>query len=131
MWVQVVGHNLLCWVFLLCFSILSLSLPLSGLGSKPTFFGGGSLNQGQGSRIWTRISFSDSLLSLGFGQIELLNVAWVLHESGDAGWKACTRSQMKVCYFIIVYTSIFIRLSHLYQECHGQFIVIANEEEMG
>ena len=64
--VQVVGHNLLCWVFLLCFSILSLSLPLSGLSSKPTFFGGGSLNQGQGSRIWTRISFSDSLLSLGF-----------------------------------------------------------------
>ena len=87
MWVQVVWSNLLCWVFLLCFSILSLSLLLSGLGSKPTFFGGwggggGSLNQGQGSTIWIRISFSDSLLSPCFAEMEWLNVAWGLHESG-------------------------------------------------
>ena len=38
---------------------------------------------------------------------------------------------MKVDYFLIPHISMFIRLSHLYQECHGHFIVITNEEEMG
>ena len=79
------------------------------------------------ARIW----FPDSLFFPGFGQIELLNVAWVSLEPGDAGWKACTRSYVKVDYVHTPDTSIFIRLSHLYQECHGHFIVIRNEEEMG
>ena len=35
---------------------------------------------------------------------------------------------MKVDYVHTPDTSIFIRLSHLYQECHGHFIVIRNEE---
>ena len=45
----------------------------------------------------------------GFGQIELLNVAWVLQEPGDVGPMDCTRSEVKVDYFMIPYTSIFIR----------------------
>ena len=79
--------------------------------------------------IW--ISFLDCLFFPGFGQIELLNVAWVLQEAGDVGSKDCTRSQVKVDYFLIPYTSIFIRLSHLYKECHVHFIVITNDVEMG
>ena len=67
----------------------------------------------------------------GLGQIELLNVAWVFQEAGDAGSSPCTRSQVKVDYFINLYTSIFIRLSHLYQECHAHFIVIRNDGQMG
>ena len=34
-------------------------------------------------------------------------------------------------YLFIPYTSIFTRLSHLYQECHTQFIVITNDRAMG
>ena len=79
--------------------------------------------------IW--ISFLDSLFFPGFGQIELLNVAWVLQEPEDVGSKDCTRSQVKVDYLMIPYTYIFIRLSHLYQECHVRFIVIRNNGETG
>ena len=75
--------------------------------------------------------FPDSLFFPGFGQIELVNVAWVLQEPGNVGSKDCTRSQVKVDYFLIPYTSIFIRLSHLYKECHVHFIVITNDGEMG
>ena len=49
----------------------------------------------------------------GPGQIELLSVAWILQETGDAGSMACTRSQVKVDYFIIPYTPRFIRLYYL------------------
>ena len=52
-------------------------------------------------------------------------------EAGDAGSLPCTRSQVKVDYFINLYTSMFIRLSHLYQECHAHFIVIRNDGQMG
>ena len=92
MWVQAVWDNLLCWVFFLCFRMLILLLPLPGLGSPPAFFALGSVYVVQVSTIWIWISFLDSLFFPGFGQIELLNVASVLQEQGDAGWKACTRS---------------------------------------
>ena len=66
----------------------------------------------------------------GPGQIELLNVAWILPKAEDASSTACTRSQVKVDYFIIPYTSRLNRLSHLYQECHTHYIVITNDKEM-
>ena len=86
------------------------------------------IGQGITSRIW--ISFLDFVFH-GLGQIELLNVAWIFQEAGDAGSLACTRSQVKVDYFIILYTSIFIRFSHLYQECNTHFIVVRNNGQMG
>ena len=58
-------------------------------------------------------------------------MAGVLQETGDADSRARTRSQVKVDYFIIPYTSTFIRLSHLYQECHAHCIVIPNDGGMG
>ena len=79
--------------------------------------------------IW--ISFLDSLFFRGVGQIELQNVAWVLQEPEDVGSKDCTRSQVTVDYFKISYTSIFMRLSHLYQEYHAHCIVITNDGDMG
>ena len=57
--------------------------------------------------------------------MELINVANVLQEAGDADSKAHTRSQVEVEYFIIPYTSTFIRLSHLCQEFYvHSFIII-------
>ena len=47
--------------------------------------------------------------------------------AGDADSRARTRSQVQVDYFIIPYTSTFIRLSYLYQECHAHCIVITND----
>ena len=44
-----------------------------------------------------------------------MDVAGVLQEAGDADSRACIRSQAKVEYFIIRYTSLFIRLPHLCQ----------------
>ena len=76
------------------------------------------------------ISFLHSLFFPGSRQIELLNVAWMLQEPGHVGSKECTRSQVKIDYFMIPYTSIFIRLSHFYQECYVHFIVITNDGEM-
>ena len=106
MWVQVVWYNLLFWMFLLCFSMLILTLPLSVLGSMSTFFALGSVYVGYGSTIWTWNSFPYSLFFPGFWQSEILILMYVEQEPGDAGSKASTRFQVKVDYFIIPYTSI-------------------------
>ena len=58
-------------------------------------------------------------------------VVGVLHEVGDADFRASTRSKVYVEYFVIPYTSTFIRLSHLYQECHVHCIVITDVWGMG
>ena len=58
-------------------------------------------------------------------------VVGVLHEVGDADFRASTRSKVYVEYFVIPYTSTFIRLPHLYQECHVHCIVITNVWGMG
>ena len=63
--------------------------------------------------------------------MESINVAGVLQETGDADLRARTRSQAQVEYFIIPYTSTFIRLSHLYQEFCVHCIVIMNDGGMG
>ena len=55
----------------------------------------------------------------------------VLQETGDADSRACIRSQVYVDYLIILYNSTFIRLSHLYQECHVHCIVVANDGGTG
>ena len=89
-------------MFLPCFSMLIFSQSLSGLGSKSTFFALGSVYAGQDSAISIWISFLDSLFFLGVGQMELLYVAWFLQDQGNANWKACTRSQVKNDYFIII-----------------------------
>ena len=68
------------WVFLLCFNILMLTLPLSVLGSMSTFFALGSLYVGQGGTISIWISFLDSLFFSGFWHSEILNVPRVLQE---------------------------------------------------
>ena len=54
-------------------------------------------------------------------------MAGVLQEAGDADSRARTRSQVSVEYFIIPYTSTFIRLSHLYLEFCVHCIVIMND----
>ena len=51
-------------------------------------------------------------------------MAGILQEAEDADSRAHTRSQVQVEYFIIPYTSTFIRLSHLYQEFSVHCIVI-------
>ena len=66
-----------------------------------------------------------------FEWMELINVAGVLQEAGDADSRPPTRSQVLVDYLIIPYTSTFVRLSHLYQESHAHCIVITNDELMG
>ena len=57
----------------------------------------------------------------------MINVAGVLQEAGDADSRARIRSQVKVEYFIIPYTSTLIRLSHLYQEFCAHCIIIMND----
>ena len=54
-------------------------------------------------------------------------MAGVLQEAGDADSGTCTRSQVKVDYFNIPYTSTFIRFSHFYQEYHVHCIVVMND----
>ena len=66
-----------------------------------------------------------------FGQMESVNVVDVLQEAEEADSRACTRSQVQVNYFIILYTSTFIRLSHLFQEAHVHFNGITNNVGMG
>ena len=56
--------------------------------------------------------------------MESINVADVLQEAGDADAKAYSISQVEVEYFVILSTSTFIRLSHLYQEFYVHFIII-------
>ena len=51
-------------------------------------------------------------------------MAGLLQEARDADSRARTRYQLQVEYFTISYTSIFIRLSHLYKKCHIHCIVI-------
>ena len=53
-------------------------------------------------------------------------MAIVLQEGGNADSTARTRSQVQVQYFIIPYTSIFIRLHYFYQEFFVHCIVIMN-----
>ena len=48
--------------------------------------------------------------------MESMNVTGVLQEWVNADSRAATRSQVLVEYFIIPYTSTFIRFSHLYHE---------------
>ena len=55
-----------------------------------------------------------------------IKAAGVLREAGDADLRAHARSLMCVQYFIITYTSTFIRLSHLHQEFSVHCIVIRN-----
>ena len=58
-------------------------------------------------------------------------MAGVLQEAGDADSRAHTRSKVSVEYFIIPYTSTFIRLAHLYLEFCVCCIVIMNDEGDG
>ena len=62
--------------------------------------------------------------------MELINVG-VLQEAGHADLRAGTISQVQVEYFIFPQFSIFIRLSHFYQEFCVPFIVIINDRGMG
>ena len=55
----------------------------------------------------------------------------VLQEAGDANSRVHTRSQVEVEYFIIHYTSTFIRLSHSTEEFCVHCIVIMNYSGMG
>ena len=57
-------------------------------------------------------------------------MAGVFQEEGDADSRVRTRSQVQVHYFIIPYTSTFIRLSYLYQEYHAHCIIITNDGVM-
>ena len=57
-------------------------------------------------------------------------MARVLQEAWDADSRAFTRSQVEVEYFIIHCTSIFIRLSHFYQEFCVYCVVIMNDGGM-
>ena len=63
--------------------------------------------------------------------MESINLAGALQEAVDADSRTCIRSQVQVEYFIIPYTSLFIRLSHLYQECYIHCIVFTNDGVMG
>ena len=63
--------------------------------------------------------------------MESINMAGVLQEAGDADPRAHTRSQVLVEYFIIPYTSAFIKFSHLYQDFCVHCIVIMNDGGMG
>ena len=54
-----------------------------------------------------------------------------MHEAGDAESRAGTKSQRQVEYFISLYTSTFIRLSHFYHEFCVHFITIMNGGGMG
>ena len=47
--------------------------------------------------------------------MKTIDVAGVLQEADDVGSRPCTRSQVLVEYFIIPYTFISIRISHLCQ----------------
>ena len=123
-------------VFLPYFSMLIWSLPYLGLGSKSTCLTPGTMYIAQGSTIrfvgsW--IWFRGFLFSSGqvFGQMESINVAGVFQEAWDADSRAHTRSQVWVEYFIIAYTSPFIRFSHLYQQLNVHYIVIINDWRMG
>ena len=60
--------------------------------------------------------------------MESINVAGVLKEAGDADSRAHTKSQV---YFIICYTSIFIRLSHLYRQFHVHCVAAINDGGWG
>ena len=62
--------------------------------------------------------------------MESINVFGVLQEAGDANWGAHTRCQVYVEYFIILYTSTFIRLPHLCQEFYIHCIAIINDGRM-
>ena len=53
-------------------------------------------------------------------------MAIVLQEGGNADSTARTRSQVQVQYFIIPYTSIFIRLHYFYQEFFVHCIIMNN-----
>ena len=99
------------------------SLPLLALGSMYV----GTMIQFTGS--W--ILFLDSLLFPVwlFGAIELINVASVLQEAVDTDSRDHTKSQLLLEYFIIHYTSKFLRLSHLYQEYHVYCIAITTGGE--
>ena len=130
MLVQAVRYNLFSSeVFLPSFTMFILSLPLLELGSKSTFLSPG-FYLGR-PRQYDRICWELNLISWFFafsgylfGRMESINVAGVLQEAWDADSRAHTRSQVYVEYFIIPYTSTFIRLSHLYQEFCVHCIVI-------
>ena len=51
----------------------------------------------------------------------------VLQDVGNADSGARTKCQMSVDYFIIPYTSVLIRLSHLYQGFHVHCIAITHD----
>ena len=72
-------------------------------------------------------SFIRSWISILDALMESINVAAVVREAGDADSRTHTRSQVQVDYFIIPYSSTFIRLSHLFQECSVHCIVITND----
>ena len=116
MWVQDVGYNLFSLgVFLPCFTMLILSLPLLGLGSKSTSLSSVSVYQSQSNAIrfvgsW--ISYLDSLFFPFFFYWESKNASSVLQEAENADSRACTRSYVSV------------RLSHFYQGCHVHCLVI-------
>ena len=60
--------------------------------------------------------------------MDSINVAGVLQEAGDADSRACTRSQVEVEYFIIPYTSRFIRIAEF---CQGNSLLTAAKKSEG
>ena len=75
------------------------------------------------------ISFLDSLFFPGslFGRMESINVADILQEAGDANSRARIRSQVRIEYNIIPYTSTPITLPHLCQGYHDHCIVTSSD----
>ena len=132
MWVQAVRYHLFSsGVFLSYFSMLILSLPLLGLGSKST-----SLSPGfcvRRPRQYDTICWELDLIS-GFFVFFLLIVwadginkcGWCL--AGDRGCWLKGPHQIPsvswICHHF--YTSTFTRLPHLYQEFYVHCIVITN-----
>ena len=64
-----------------------------------------------------------------FEWMESVDVAGVLQEARDGDLRPGSRSQVKVKYFIIVYSSTSIRFPHLCQEYHDSFVT-ANDRGM-
>ena len=125
---QILREN---WTFGL--SLLILSLPVLGLGSKST-----SLSLGfcvcrprQYDTIsWELHLFPDFLFLLRwlFGQMDSMDVAGVLQEAGDTDSRAHTRSEVWVEYNIIPWTSTSIPLPYF---CQGYNVTVFLLQVMG
>ena len=136
-WVQVVQYNLFsAGVFLPYFSMLILSLPLLGLGSKYT-----SLRPGfcvHRPKQYNTTSWELSLISEFFDFFWLIDWAdgiskcgWCL-AGGRGCWLKGPHQIPSVSWiYIILYTSTFIRLPHFCNKFYVHCIVITNDRGMG